>query len=821
MSLLLNQLLADATSMLQGEIPSNIWPNGFSVDGLATWRLRGLAAAPGHAELDSDLAWESVVRSWWALGLTWGLCAVGEADGVSWNLVLPDLVLGASETVGTHLTGAVLEPAGAFSSLDKRINTLPFRGAMGGHTGLGPSARLEPAIRTLLGHEFMVLVIAKALPRRSIEAERHRLSCDERYVRDEYLSRGGLEKDNHAGASRYLDLVETAKARAVSAFQEGGWLVRTLVSASDQRVFNQACSLIHGCYSADGGQPEPIRWQNASDPRALTFLRTSEAAALTRPPRRELPGFIVETHIKETNSPHGGSVPAIFATATVPAGGSRTIASGKILNDQGKPGAWLEIGVDELCRHLLVAGMTGSGKGVTCEHLLLELWREHQIPWLVIEPGMKTGYRRLLNSEIGLDLDVWAIGDPKSRRLSLNPMAVPPGVGLAEHTTALFTVFASAFELVAPMPEVLATAIEQTYRNHGWDLAGLVPHGAPPTLADLVDEIDRSASKLGYGAEITGNIRAGLLLRMRRLLEGPLAPELASPFGLDIASLVKRPTIIELSALPDAPSQALVMGLITLQLRHHWRLEGQSDSLRHAILIEEAHRLLKAVPETAANASRNQAVESLANMLAEMRGLGVGMIIVDQAPSALVPSVIANTGTKILHRLDHPADRELAGRAAGLPANQIDLLGALPVGDAILRSDRRTRPFRLRLPNPAITYGRLPLPHLPLPSVGNPMCKDSDCQVCATVNCSAQLSGANAAHLQRRLAELQSVFQESEAATWDWATREICDRPGTISSLPAGPLCFLISLGTAAGLSRGTLTRLREAFQTRAYKPKP
>ncbi len=64
MSLLLNQSLADATSMLRGEIPTNIWPKFFSVDGLSAWRLRGLAAAPGHAELDSDLAWESVVRSW-------------------------------------------------------------------------------------------------------------------------------------------------------------------------------------------------------------------------------------------------------------------------------------------------------------------------------------------------------------------------------------------------------------------------------------------------------------------------------------------------------------------------------------------------------------------------------------------------------------------------------------------------------------------------------------------------------------------------------------------------------------------------------------
>jgi hypothetical protein len=534
-----------------------------------------------------------------------------------------------------------------------------------------------------------------------------------------------------------------------------------------------------------------------------------------------MPGFIVETDIKDQTSLGGSSKLPIFATATTPARGSRAITAGKILDDQGKSGAWLEIGVDDLCRHILVAGMTGSGKSVTCEHLLLELWREHQIPWLVIEPGLKTGYRRLLNSEIRADLDIWAIGDPKSRRLSLNPMAVPQGVGLAEHTTALFTVFASAFELIAPMPEVLAAAIEQTYRNHGWELAGLVPPGPPPTLADLVAEIDRTASQLGYGAEITGNIRAGLLLRMRRLLEGPLAPELASPRGIDIAEMVKRPTIIELSALPDPSSQALVMGLITLQLRHHWKLAGQSDSLRHAILIEEAHRLLKVVSETPANASRNQAVESLANMLAEMRGLGVGMIIVDQTPSALVPSVIANTGTKILHRLDHPADRELAGRAAGLPANQIDLLGALLIGDAVLRTDRRTRPFRMRLPNPAVTYGKLSLPELPKPEKpDNGSHSSSRCPVCGENSCAARTIAANPNLLRTRLSALQAALRAGEEATWKWSCQEL-SRIQNRKSHPEDPLCFLLSLGELAGLDRDTLERIRTSFTTQNNQTQP
>lgn len=810
MSLLLNHTLAEATAMQRGEIASNVWPRDFPVEGLAVWRLNGLSAAPGHAALDSDSAWESVVRSWWGLGLTWGLCAVGKAEGIEWNLVLPSHNPETRDAVLTHLTGADLDPNGEFRSLSKRLGNLPFRGAMGGNPGIGPSAGLEPAIRSLLGREFMVLVLAKALPRPAIEAELHRLSVEEQFVRDEHLSRIGLEKDSHSEASRYLGIVEAARDRASIASQEGGWLVRTLVAAPDQVVFNQACSLIHGGFSMDGGQPEPLRWQQTGDARSLTFLRSAEAAALSRPPRREMPGFIVETNLSEPGTAKGLSSAAIFSTAPSVTNEGRPIAVGRIIDDQGKPGAWLDMGADDLCRHILVAGMTGSGKSITCEHILLEVWREHRIPWLVIEPGIKTGYRRLKNSEIGDDVDVWAIGDPKSRRLSLNPMAVPPGVGLAEHTSALFTVISSAFELVAPMPEVLATAIEQTYRKHGWDLAGLVPDSPPPTLADLVDEIDSSASTLGYGPEVTGNIRAGLLLRMRRLLEGPLAPELASQFGLNIADLVKRPTIIELSALTDASSQALVMGFITLQLRHHWRLAGQSDSLQHVLLIEEAHRLLKAVPETAANAARTQAVESLANMLAEMRGLGVGMVIVDQTPSALVPSAIANTGTKILHRLDHPADRELAGRAAGLPADQVDLLGMLKPGDAILRSDRRQKPFRLRLPNPAVTYGKLPLPALQPPPKEVIEAQTSICPVCQNNACHAYWIGGNKLVMKDRISALTALNRSTDQEIQDWVLSQL---PATGSSKsPHNPRCFLIALGQSAGLNKGTLRRYISAL---------
>jgi hypothetical protein len=371
------------------------------------------------------------------------------------------------------------------------------------------------------------------------------------------------------------------------------------------------------------------------------------------------------------------------------------------------------------------------------------------------------------------------------------------------------------------MPEVLATAIEQTYRKHGWDMAGLVPDGPPPHLADLVREIDRSSRELGYGPEVTGNIRAGLLLRLRRLLDGPLAPELGGAQGLGIAHLMRKPTVIELSCLPDAESQSLVMGFLALQIRHHWRLAGVSDSLRHLTVIEEAHRLLKSIPETAANATRTRAVEDLAHMLAELRGFGAGLAIVDQTPSYLVPSVIANTGTKILHRLDHPSDRELAGRAAGLPADQVDLLGTLRPGDAILRTDRRPKPFRVRIPNPSVTYGGRTLPELPQPVAAHePKQTSHPCQVCGTNDCAARAIAGDRGQLRGRLLGLQGALREGEQATWEWALRELQIAMNRKPD-PTSVLCFVVALGASAGLNPDTLERIRQSLFHHIPPPSP
>ena len=121
---------------------------------------------------------------------------------------------------------------------------------------------------------------------------------------------------------------------------------------------------------------------------------------------------------------------------------------------------------------------------------------------------------------------------------------------------------------------------------------------------------------------------------------------------------------------------------------------GPGHSLRHVIVIEEAHRLLRASREGASE----HAVELFASMLAEIRAYGVGIVVAEQIPSKLVPDVVKNTALKILHRLPAQDDRQLVGAAMNLDGDQSRQVVSLEPGMAAVFADGMDRPLRIRVP---------------------------------------------------------------------------------------------------------------------------
>jgi hypothetical protein len=95
-----------------------------------------------------------------------------------------------------------------------------------------------------------------------------------------------------------------------------------------------------------------------------------------------------------------------------------------------------------------------------------------------------------------------------------------------------------------------------------------------------------------------------------------------------------------------------------------------------------------------------------ANLLAEVRKYGEGLIIADQIPNKLVPDVIKNTNTKIVHRLFAADDRNTIGDAMGLTDEQKAFLPMLQPGETVIFCGGWHAPVRLKVTERASTRGR-------------------------------------------------------------------------------------------------------------------
>ena len=162
------------------------------------------------------------------------------------------------------------------------------------------------------------------------------------------------------------------------------------------------------------------------------------------------------------------------------------------------------------------------------------------------------------------------------------------------------------------------------------------------------------------------------------------------------------------------------MGTLIIRLVEHLRLRartGQREGLRHVIVIEEAHRLLRAGRRGRASA---HAVELFASMLAEIRAYGEGLVIAEQIPAKLVPDVVKNTALKVVHRLPARDDRDLVGAAMNLDEDQSRQVVSLPPGVAAVFADGMDRPVRVRVPFGAGREAAAPGPAPPLVGEAQP-----------------------------------------------------------------------------------------------------
>ena len=547
---------------------------------------------------------------------------------------------------------------------------------------------------------FAWLVLARPVPRRQVDHERLRLA--ERIPalrRRENAEDGRLELERLE--SRYRELT---RARTT-----GMWDVDVLVGGADPRSAAQAAALLcsaaqtealpytllpadhHGTLAETVATAVP----DGDDGRS-PFLASSELVSrLARPPAKELPGIRLV-------APHDFDVTADDTRSG--------IALGTVVDAARRSAGVLRVPDQTLNRHGFIGGATGSGKSQTTRGILEQLARaERPVPWLVVEPA-KAEYASM-SGRLGPERPVLVIrpGEPDVPPACLNPLEPAAGFPLQSHADLVRALFLAAFEAHEPFPQVLSRAVTECYQAAGWDLVTGEPRPRHkpkflveaadevvrlryPTLADLQTTARGVVESIGYGKEVAADVRGFVDVRIGSLREGRPGRFFEGGHPLDVEALLAGNVVLELESLTNDQDKAFLMGAVLIRIVEHLRVRQSSApvrGLRHLLVIEEAHRLLKNIQEGPAAA----AVELFSSLLAEIRAYGEGVLVVEQIPSKILPDVLKNTALKVMHRLPGADDRAAMGATMNLRPEQSEAVVAFPPGMAAVTIDDVDRPL--------------------------------------------------------------------------------------------------------------------------------
>ncbi|MCF2556003.1 ATP-binding protein [Fournierella massiliensis] len=352
----------------------------------------------------------------------------------------------------------------------------------------------------------------------------------------------------------------------------------------------------------------------------------------------------------------------------------------------------VELNKNSFASHVFVTGSTGSGKSNAIYTLLDSL----RTKFMVIEPA-KGEYKYAFTK----DVKVYGTNPQICELLRINPFVFNSGIHVYEHIDRLLDVFNVCWPMYAAMPAVLKDAIIKAYEDCGWNLITSQNSKGDiyPTFEDVCAEIDEIITHSDYSDENKGNYRGSLKTRLTSLTNG-INRLIFCNGDISDENLFEQNVIIDLSRVGSAENKSLIMGMLIIRLQEYRMAEGCINStLHHVTVLEEAHNILRHVPEGGGESGNltQKSVEMISNAIAEMRTYGEGFVIADQAPGLLDMSVIRNTNTKIILRLPDKSDRELVGRAANLTDAQINELASLQRGVAAIYQNEWTEPILCKI----------------------------------------------------------------------------------------------------------------------------
>jgi len=342
----------------------------------------------------------------------------------------------------------------------------------------------------------------------------------------------------------------------------------------------------------------------------------------------------------------------------------------------------------EMIRHLLFVGSTGSGKTNIALLLVKQFLRKNK-PFLVVD--WKRNYRDLiaLTESSGREILVFTVGREVCP-FHFNPLIPPtetsPHVWLAK----LIEIISHAYFLGEGVAYILSKAIDSVYRDFGvYD-----GNGSWPSFRNVLSYLENYECKGRETQWLASALRAVAALcfgEMDRILNHGNYP---------IDTILDKNVILEVDALPDTAKIFLTESL--LLWIHHFRMaEGKRETLKHICIIEEAHHILSRKLQII---SGTETITDI--LLREVREFGESVIVIDQDPSLLSIPALGNTYTTICLGLKERSDISVMASALNLTGEDREILTKLEIGQAIAKLQGRwPEPFLIEVPKVEINKG--------------------------------------------------------------------------------------------------------------------